>query len=76
MKRNDYQKLFNELLKLNKGAKKDFTLQQFEKAIGGTLPKSYFNKSYLKQRSPVGKFCKENNIEVKLNEPIFIFEKK
>lgn len=44
MKRNDYQKLFNELLKLNKGAKKDFTLQQFEKAIGGTLPKSYLKK--------------------------------
>ena len=51
MKRNDYQKLFNELLKLNKGAKKNFTLQQFEKAIGGTLPKSYLNKSYLKQRN-------------------------
>ena len=49
MKRNDYQKLFNELLKLNKGAKKDFTLQQFEKAIWGTLPKSYLNKIYLKQ---------------------------
>ena len=55
MKRNDYQKLFNELSELNKGAKKGFTLHQFEKEIGGTLPKSYLNKSYLKQRSPVGK---------------------
>lgn len=53
MKIYDYQKLFNELLKLNNDAKKDFTLQQFERAIGGTLPKSYLNKSYLKRRSPV-----------------------
>lgn len=76
MKRNDYQRLFSELLKLNKGDNRNFILQQFEKAINGTLPKSYLNKSYLKQRSPVGKFCYENNIEIKLNEPIFIFEKK
>lgn len=73
---NKYNAFIDVLKTLKSGETKRFTPEKIEKLIENKLPKSFYNKSYLKsENSPVGRFCNETDIKIEVIKPEFYFTK-
>ena len=75
MARN-YDNLFKIILKQNFNEEIEYNLDKIEKIIQNDLPKSYLKNSYLRgNKSPIGRFLKENNIVAYVKPAKIVFKK-